>query len=80
MTGEPAVHRAAHDARVIGHLGPRPVDDRDVAVIVDGADRQILRLAGEQQDAARAGRVRDRAEQMLAKPSGVRAPDSARNS
>ena len=66
------VHHAAHNIPVIGHLGPWPVHNRNVAVIMDGPDRQILRFAGEEQDAAGTGRVRDRAQNDVGQ--GVRGP------
>ena len=68
------VHHAAHDVPVIRHFGPRPVHNRIRAVILDGPDRQILRFAGEEQDAARTGRVRDGAQNDVGQALRVRRP------
>ncbi len=60
-----AVHHAPDDGPVIGHLGPRPIDRRGVTALADGPDHKVFRFAGEEQDAGRTGRVRNRAEHDL---------------
>ena len=68
------VEHAAHDIPVIRHFGPRPVHNRDAAVILDGPDRHILRFAREEQDAARSRRVGDRAQNDVGHALLVRRP------
>ena len=67
-----AVHHPPDDGAVMAHLGPRAFDGRGVTVLPDGPDGQLFAFAGEEQNAGRASRVRNRAEQDLGQ--AVRGP------